>query len=152
MTLESVISKNASQVRMVSEEHAVHVPDLTLVPVGGFVDIVARVNRRQLVGVGLDADSGVVAERQQIVDDLEAVRSRWHVHSGDVDEIFELRLVMVLEELQNGQHTFRGDEDLQLVAGSQLHLLHIFWETLGDVLAEVSQVASLHLVALADSC
>ena len=55
---------------MVGEEDAVHVPDLTLVPVGRLVDIEARVDRRQLVCVRLDADSRVEAQREQIVDQL----------------------------------------------------------------------------------
>lgn len=44
MALETVISKNTAQVGMVGEEHAIHVPNLALIPVGGFVNFVARVN------------------------------------------------------------------------------------------------------------
>jgi hypothetical protein len=151
MSLETVVSEDASQVGMVGEEDAVHVPNLSLVPVGSLVDLVARVNRRQLVGVGLDADSRVVAQRKEIVDDLEAVGTRWDVHAGDVDEILELRLVMILEELQHGKDAFGGDEDLQLVAGSQLNLLDVARQVLGDVFAEVCEICTLNGVELADS-
>lgn len=81
MSFEAVIGENAAQVGVVGEEHTIHVPNLALVPVGGFVDLVARVNRRQLVGVSFDADSRVVAEREKVVNDFEAVWTRWHIHS-----------------------------------------------------------------------
>jgi len=70
VAFESVVGEDAPEVGVVGEEDAVHVPDLTLVPVGRLVDIEARVDRRQLVCVRLDADSRVEAQREQIVDQL----------------------------------------------------------------------------------
>lgn len=124
---------------MVGEEHSIHVPDFSLIPIGSFVDFIARINRRQLVGVGLDANSRVVAKREKIVDDLESVWARWNIHSSDVDEIFKLGLVVVLEELQYGENTLGSDENFQLVSSRQLHLLNVLGQAFGDVFSEVCQ-------------
>lgn len=67
MTLETVVGQNATQVRMVGKEHAVHVPDLAFVPVGRLKHVVARVDGRQFVRVGFDADARVEAQRQDVV-------------------------------------------------------------------------------------
>lgn len=55
---------------MVGEEHAVHVPDLTFVPVGCLEDAIARIDGRQLIRVGFDADTRIEAQRQDVVDQL----------------------------------------------------------------------------------
>lgn len=96
MTLEAVVSQDAPEVGVVGEEHAVHVPHLfphtdpvsaagpppsssvskaaathlPLVPVGGLVDRNGGVHGRQLVRVRLHTNTGVVAQRQQVVHDL----------------------------------------------------------------------------------
>lgn len=75
MALETVVGQNASQIRVVGEENAVHVPDLTLVPVGRLEDVVHRVDGRQFVRVRFDADARVVAQRQNVVDDLQQIRT-----------------------------------------------------------------------------
>ena len=55
-------------------------------PICGLEDAVARVDGSELVGVGLDPAASVVPQRQEVVDDLEAILARRHVHSGNVDE------------------------------------------------------------------
>jgi len=55
---------------MIGEVDSEHVPDLSLVPVGGLEHWVAGLDGGQFVGVGLYPDSGVEAEGQQVVDDL----------------------------------------------------------------------------------
>lgn len=59
-----------SQVRVSGEEDTVHVPDLTLVPVGTVEEGHGRRNGGGLVGVGLDADALLVGDGQEVVDDL----------------------------------------------------------------------------------
>ena len=62
MSLESVVRQDPPQIRVVGEVDAKHVPDFAFVPVGGLEDGVDRLDRGQLVGVGLDPDPGVEAE------------------------------------------------------------------------------------------
>ena len=71
MSLESVIRQDPPQIRVVGEVDAKHVPDFAFVPVGGLEDGVDRLDRGQLVGVGLDPDPGVEAEGEQVVNELE---------------------------------------------------------------------------------
>lgn len=49
--LEPVISENPTQIRVIGEENAVHVPNFSLVPIGRLVNFVDRVNWCELVGV-----------------------------------------------------------------------------------------------------
>ena len=71
MSLESVVRQDPPQIRVVGEVDAKHVPDFAFVPVGGLEDGVDRLDRGQLVGVGLDPDPGVEAEGEQVVNELE---------------------------------------------------------------------------------
>lgn len=59
--------------------------------------------------------------------------------------------MMILQELEDGKNSLWCDENFQLITGRQLHLLHILWQTFGDVLSEVSQAGSLNGIVLADS-
>merc|ERR1719382_2000511 len=62
LAFKPVICEDATKVRVVRKIDAVHVPHLPLVPVGGLEDFVDRLNGRELISVGLDADTGVEAE------------------------------------------------------------------------------------------
>jgi hypothetical protein len=55
------------------EEDAEQVVDLALVPVGAIIERGDAGDGGDLVGVGLDADAGVVADAEEVVDDLEAL-------------------------------------------------------------------------------
>ncbi len=55
---------------MIGEEDTEHVPDFSLVPVGALVDAASRFDRRQLVRVGFNSDAIVVAQREEIIDNL----------------------------------------------------------------------------------
>ena len=55
---------------MVGEVDPKHVPDFALVPVGRLEDGVDRLDGGQLIGVSLNADPGVEAEGEQVVDEL----------------------------------------------------------------------------------
>lgn len=71
VTFEAVIGENASQVGVIGEEHAIHVPNFAFIPIGSFENLATWIDWRQLVSVRFHSDSRVKAERQQIVDDLE---------------------------------------------------------------------------------
>ena len=60
VSLEPIVCQDPSQVGVVGEKDAVHVPDLPLVPVGGGKERRQRVHRCQLVRVSLDTNAGVV--------------------------------------------------------------------------------------------
>lgn len=81
---------------------------------------------------------------------LEAIRPAGHVHAGNVGQIGELRIVVVLQEGQHRHNALRTDEDLQLVAGRQLGLLHVLGQTVGDHFAKVGERAARHGVRLAN--
>lgn len=55
---------------MAREEDTKHVPDLALVPVGAGEHLDTRGDVRDLVGVCLDADTRLVRDREEVVDDL----------------------------------------------------------------------------------
>lgn len=70
MSLETIIGQNTPQIWVIGEEHSVHVPDFTFIPVGRFEDVVARIDGRQFVSVGFDANTRIKAQRQNVVNDL----------------------------------------------------------------------------------
>ena len=60
---------------MVCKVNSVHIPTLPLVPVSSFEDVVDRLDGGELVSVGLDADTRVKSQGQQIIHDLESKRN-----------------------------------------------------------------------------
>lgn len=75
---------------MTSKEDAVEVIHFSLVPVGAIEQAGDAGNRGRLVGIGLDPNTGVVSDREQIVDDLESVLARGVVGCGDGANLSEL--------------------------------------------------------------
>ena len=71
MPLKSVIREDPSQIRVIGEEDAKHVPDFPLVPVGAGEDRADGLDGGQFVCVGLDADARVETKGQQVVHNLE---------------------------------------------------------------------------------
>lgn len=100
MAFETVIGQDTSQVRVTDEEDTVHVPDLTLVPVGRSEDGGGGRNGVDLIGVGFDTDTCVVLNREKVVDDLETLRAGRVVGTADVHACAELSLSVVAKEGQ----------------------------------------------------
>lgn len=90
MTLETVISHDSSKIGMASEEHAKEIVDLSLVPVGTVKETGDTGDGRDFVGVGLDTDTRVVADREEIVDDFKSVLSARVVGGSDRADLGEL--------------------------------------------------------------
>lgn len=151
VTFEAVVGQDATQIGVVGEEDAVHVPDLSLVPVGRLEHLIARVHGRQLVRVGLDPHARVVAHGQQIVDDLEAILPAGHIHARNVRQVGELGIVVVLQELQHWDNAAGRDQDLQFIAGGQLNTLDPLGQAVRHVLAKVGEVGALNSVEFAES-
>lgn len=70
---------------------------------------------------------------------LKSVLATGHIHSGDVDQIGKLRIVMVFQELQHWHHSFRADQDFQLISGRKLSFLHILGQTVGHIFSKIRQ-------------
>lgn len=66
----SLEKKRYAQIGVALEEDAVHIPDLTFEPVGAIEQADDGGDGGDLVGVGLDADAGLVGVGEQVVDDL----------------------------------------------------------------------------------
>lgn len=75
---------------MTGEEDTVQVVHLSLVPVGTVKESGDTGDRRGLIGVGLDTDSGVVTDREKVVDDFESVLARGVVGSSDCADLSKL--------------------------------------------------------------
>lgn len=73
VAVETVIGHDSPQIGVAAEEDTEQIPDFTLVPVGAIVERGDRRDGSGLVSVGLDADARVVAYREHVVDDLEAL-------------------------------------------------------------------------------
>jgi len=84
-----------------SKEDTVKVVHLSLVPVGTVKQSGDTGDRRSLIGVGLDADSGVVADREKVVDNFESVFARGVIGSSNCADLGELSSSVVCQVLVN---------------------------------------------------
>jgi hypothetical protein len=67
-----------------NEEHAKHVVDLTLIPVGTVVEASNRRDGLCLVGIGLNAYPRVVSNAQKVIDDLKPLIAGREVDGCDI--------------------------------------------------------------------
>lgn len=122
MTFKAIIGQDSSEVGMVGEVDSEHVENFAFVPIGTLENVANWIQRRQLVSISLDSDPRVEAKREQIVNHFKSVLPGRHVNTSNVDQVGELSVVMVLQEGDDWQDTFRSNQDLQLVPSSQLNL------------------------------
>jgi hypothetical protein len=113
VSVETVVGHDAPQIGVADEEDAEHVVDLTLVPVGTVVETCDGRYWRCLIGVGLHADARVVADGEQVVDDLEALVAGRVVDGSDIADLGELGCGVVFEEGENREDAIGGDVDLR---------------------------------------
>lgn len=133
MSIEAIVRHDTSQVRMSDEENTKQIVCLTFVPVGTIIETGDRWNRCNLVGICLDADTRVVVNGQQVVNDLKAVTSCWVVNTSDVGDLSELRSCMILEKFEYRDDGRWSDIDCQLVFPDG-ELLDLFGKTRNKVL------------------
>lgn len=112
VSIETVVGHDAPQVGVANEEDTEHVVDLTLVPVGSVVETCDGRYGRCLVGVGLHANARVVADGEQVVDNLEALVASGVVDGSDVADLGVLGGSVVFEEGEDGEDAIGGDVDL----------------------------------------
>lgn len=99
MPIKAVVGHNSSKIWVANKENPEHIIDFPLVPVRPVIQICNTWDRRCLVCVGLDADSGVVADAQEIVNDLKSLVSSREVNSGDIRNLGELGCSIVCKIL-----------------------------------------------------
>lgn len=92
---ETIVSKKSSQIGVASEEDAIHVVNLSFIPVGAGVDVRERVDSCQFIGVGFHPDTLVVPDRQQVVDNLESAWPPWHIDASQIRQIVELAQAVI---------------------------------------------------------
>lgn len=90
MPIKSVVGHNSSKIWVTDKENSEHIIDLPLVPVGSIVKICDAGNRRCLVCVGLHSNPRVVADAQEIVDNLKSLVSGGEIDSGDIGNLGKL--------------------------------------------------------------
>jgi hypothetical protein len=115
VAVETVIGHDATKIGVSNEEDTKQIVNLTLVPVGTVVETAKRRDGGGLVGVGLDADTGVVADGEHVVDDLETLVASGVIDSGDVADLGEFGGGVVLEEVEDGEDGGGGDVDDELI-------------------------------------
>ena len=145
MSVKAVVRQDSAQIRVVNEEDAKEIVDFTLVPVGSVVQARDGRHRSGLVGVGLHADTRVMADREQIVDNLETLVAGWVVDGGDVGDAGEFGCGVVLEEAEGGDNTGGRDVDGELVLPHG-ELLDVLGQTRHQVLSICVQAVGLGLV------
>lgn len=59
---------------------------------------------------------------------------------------------MVFEELQYGHNAIGTDQHFQFIASSQLHFLHVLWQTLGHIFTERGQIVAFKWIHFPYSC
>lgn len=127
MALESIVGQDTTEIGVSSEKDSVHIPSLTLEPVHRVEKTGQRGDRRDLVSVGLDTDAAVEADRETVVDDLEAVGARGVVDSTDIHDLLELGVGVIAQELHDGQERVGCDVDSELILVNR-ELLNEFGE------------------------
>lgn len=115
VAVETVVGHDATKIGVADEEDTEQVVDLALVPVCAIVESAKRRNRSGLVGVGLDTNASVVADREHVVDDLEALVTGRVVDGSDVADCGELGGGVVFEEVEDGEDGRRGNVDDELI-------------------------------------
>lgn len=134
VTIKAIIGHDTAEVGVAGKEHSKHIPHLTLIPQSSFEQPGDTGNRGGFIGVCLNTNTGVVANAEQVVNNLEPLVLGRIVDGGDIGDLGELGGRVVLQESHDGNHTRRGNEDGQFVFPDR-KLLHVFGETRHDILA-----------------
>lgn len=100
---------------MAGEKDAEHVVDFTLIPQGTVVQASNTRHGAGLIGVGLNADTGVVSDAKQIVHNLETLLAGWVIDGSNVGDLSKFRRGMVFQEGHEGNNTGRRNIDGEFV-------------------------------------
>lgn len=133
VAVEAVIGHDAAQIRVSGEEHTEHVVHLTLVPQSTLEETSHTGHGGGLIRVGLDTDTGVVANAEQVVDDFKALVAGGEVDTRDIGDLGELGGSVVLEEAHHGNNTGGSGVNGELIL-PDCELLDIFGQAGHNVL------------------
>lgn len=75
---------------MADEEDTKEIVHLPLVPVGTVEDACDTGHGRSLIGVSLDANSGIVPDTEEVVDNLESLVAGGEIDGGNIADLGEL--------------------------------------------------------------
>lgn len=90
VALKAVVGHDTTEIGVADKEDSKKIVGLALVPVGSVKEASDAGHGRNLVGVGLDADSGVVANAEKVVDNLESLVARGVIDGRDGADLREL--------------------------------------------------------------
>lgn len=109
MSIKPIIRHDPSQIRVPHKKHPKQIIHFPLIPVGAVVEVADGGHGGGFVGVGFDADAGVVAHGEEVVDDFEAGVAGGVVDGGDVGDLGEFGGGVVFEEAEGGGDGGGGD-------------------------------------------
>ena len=114
MAFKAVVGEQPAQIRMALEHDAIEIIGLALEPVGARKDIDDGSDRTILIDLDLDANTPVPGRRQQMVDDVEAVRALRPVHRREIDKGKEGAARIIAQECDHPVDLGRLGRDREL--------------------------------------
>lgn len=102
VALETVVGHDSAQIGVAGEVDAVQIVDFALVPVCAVKETSDTGDSRGFVGVGLDSDARVVADREQVVHDLEALVAGGIIGGSNGADLGEFGSGIVWDDYQPG--------------------------------------------------
>lgn len=115
MAIETVVSHDATQIRVANKEDTEEIVDLTLIPVGAIVEVRNGGDRCRFIGICFNAQASIVPHREQVVDDFKALIARWIINGSDVGHLGKLGGGVVLQESKYWRHGGGGDVNCELI-------------------------------------
>src|SRR5262245_11179197 len=98
MALKTVVGEDSPQIRVVGKKNPVKIPSLALEPAGGAEDCGNGRHRRVLVGPDLDADALIELQGQQVIDDVEPLRTIGPIDAANIHQQLELAFGIVAQK------------------------------------------------------
>ena len=145
MSIETIVGHDTAQIRVTGEENTEHIIHLTLVPQGTLEKASDTGDGGGLITVGLDTDTGVETDTEQVVDNLKALITGGEVDTSNVGDLGELSSSVVLQEAHNGKDTGGSSVNGKLILPDS-ELLDVFGQAGHDVLSIGVQAVGLVLV------
>ncbi len=138
MALETVVGQDAAQIGIAVEDDAEHVPRLALEPAGRGEQRDDGRHGGLLVGVQLHADTLIMLQRQQVVDDLEALFAGRIIDAANIHQLLELAVAVVAQERHHLGDGGGADGDHQFALGD-FPGQHVLRQGRGEIIPEVLQ-------------
>lgn len=145
MPIKPIIRHDAPEIWVACEEDAEQIIHFPLVPIRAVIQMRDGRHGGGFIRIGLHADAAIVAHRQQIVDDFEAVGAGRVVDAGDVGDHGVFGGGVGFQEGDGGGDAGGGDVDGEFILPDG-ELLDVFGEAGHEVLAIGVQAGGFGLV------